>query len=59
MSQQPKEPTPLESAVMEALALAGVCRVCHQLPPDAEYLDGRVWRYGHRAIQPSHARGGG
>jgi hypothetical protein len=59
MSQQPKEPTPLESAVMEALALAGVCAVEHRLCPDAEYPDGFPWKYGHRAIQPSHARNGG
>ena len=59
MSQQPKEPTPLESAVMEALALAGVCAVEYQLPPDAEYPDGRVWSYGHRAIQPSDGKNGG
>ncbi|MBV9490576.1 MAG: hypothetical protein JO069_12765 [Verrucomicrobia bacterium] len=58
MSQDPEEPT-LENAVREALALAGVCAVEHRLAPDAEYPDGVPWKYGQRAIQPSHAKNGG
>ena len=44
---------------MEALALAGVCRVEHRLAPDGYYPDGVPWKYEERAVQPSHAKTGG
>lgn len=49
----------LERLVQEAIALAGVCQVEHRLAPDAEYPEGKSWKYGQRAIQPSHAQHGG
>lgn len=48
----------LERLVQEAIALAGVCQVEHRLAPDAEYPEGKSWKYGQRAIQPSHAQHG-